>query len=745
VRGRPWTRDLLALAVLGAAVIAYQASVISGKRSLFAFPDNSVQTYAWYTFAARDGAVWDPYQFGGHTFLGEIQTALFYPLNQLLFAVTGDSVTGRGLTAFLIAHILLAAVFTYGFLRSLGIVRAGSVFGAIAFATGGYMSHRLPSQANIFVSAAWVPAVFWAFNVALQRSRWWLLAAGGALGMTLLAGHIQPAAYTVIALFLYAGWWVVSERGRRRAAAARAVTVFAGTLALGVALAAVQLVPAYEYQAESVRFINAPAPVAGDAKLPYDVVGHKFLLEPEQVDAFVSPGFAAVEDGSPYIGLLTLVLAAVGLVRAPRRWAVFWGGLALLALLYSMGHHAGVHRVAYEVVPLLDRIREPVRALMVVHLALAVLAAYGVAALADPAARWRWRRAAPLAGRVALWAVLAAAALYVAVKAVDGDPLATDEQRWRLAAALAVVGVGAVAGRALGWLAAPATAALCVVVLVLDLAPAGQALIGEEANYDGKGNVEPHQYYREDDVISFLKQHGGDGRVSVPGDAIPKNSGDVHGFEMLQGHAATMTRELNALLSLSGGTPSRGHDLMSVRYAVVNSPVDGWPQVLSAGGDLVHENRGALPRAWFAKGWEVEPDWRKALERTLDERFAHRERVVLDTEPRAGPPAEGAFVARVVRREPTEVEIETRTTADTVLVTSDLYYPGWSAEVDGDERRVLRADGFLRAVEVPAGEHTVTMSYRPTHWTAAVLLSGTAVLAIVAGGAVALVRRRRSS
>ncbi|HEX8647827.1 MAG TPA: hypothetical protein VF715_13080, partial [Thermoleophilaceae bacterium] len=74
--GRLPKGDLLASAVLTAGVLVLQASVISGKRSLFAFPDNSFQTYAWYSYAARDGALWDQYQRGGNAFLGELITSL---------------------------------------------------------------------------------------------------------------------------------------------------------------------------------------------------------------------------------------------------------------------------------------------------------------------------------------------------------------------------------------------------------------------------------------------------------------------------------------------------------------------------------------------------------------------------------------------------------------------------------------------------------------------------------------------
>ena len=85
-------------------------------------------------------------------------------------------------------------------------------------------------------------------------------------------------------------------------------------------------------------------------------------------------------------------------------------------------------------------------------------------------------------------------------------------------------------------------------------------------------------------------------RVSNPFEAIPKNSGDVHEIEMVQGYAASMTADTFDLLATGGAPPSRAHDLLNVRYAVAAEPVAGWPEVYSFGGARVYENPGALPR-----------------------------------------------------------------------------------------------------------------------------------------------------
>ena len=78
------------------------------------------------------------------------------------------------------------------------------------------------------------------------------------------------------------------------------------------------------------------------------------------------------------------------------------------------------------------------------------------------------------------------------------------------------------------------------------------------------------------------------------------------------------------------------------------------------------------------------------------------------------------------------VEMTTVAPGRRLLVLTDLFYPGWIAEVDGRPAPIRLANFAFRAVTVPAGTHTVRFVYRPGSllWGAAV---SAAALVMMAG------------
>ena len=87
---------------------------------------------------------------------------------------------------------------------------------------------------------------------------------------------------------------------------------------------------------------------------------------------------------------------------------------------------------------------------------------------------------------------------------------------------------------------------------------------------------------------------------------------------------------------------------------------------------------------------------------------------------------------RLTGYEPNQLVYETSSPKDGVVVFSEIYYPGWTATIDGKPADIARADYILRAMNVPAGKHTIEMRFDPQslHVTEGIAYGAMALLLI---------------
>ena len=81
----------------------------------------------------------------------------------------------------------------------------------------------------------------------------------------------------------------------------------------------------------------------------------------------------------------------------------------------------------------------------------------------------------------------------------------------------------------------------------------------------------------------------------------------------------------------------------------------------------------------------------------------------------------------------TRISYRVSSSTPALVILSETHYPGWQAKVDGQAAPVLRAYYILRAVPVPAGEHTVELEFHPASLTAGAISSGLALLIVGVG------------
>ena len=70
-------------------------------------------------------------------------------------------------------------------------------------------------------------------------------------------------------------------------------------------------------------------------------------------------------------------------------------------------------------------------------------------------------------------------------------------------------------------------------------------------------------------------------------------------------------------------------------------------------------------------------------------------------------------VVKLTAYEPNQLNYDVETAMGGVVVFSEIYYPGWTATIDGKPAELGRVDYVLRALQVPAGKHQVELSFKP--------------------------------
>ena len=70
-------------------------------------------------------------------------------------------------------------------------------------------------------------------------------------------------------------------------------------------------------------------------------------------------------------------------------------------------------------------------------------------------------------------------------------------------------------------------------------------------------------------------------------------------------------------------------------------------------------------------------------------------------------------IVRIKSYEPNQLTYEVESTKGGIVVFSEIYYPGWTATVDGVEQALGRVNYVLRALQVKPGKHEVVLSFFP--------------------------------
>lgn len=737
-----WSRlDWLIIIIFAALVALFYWRILTpnpANRRSFPPGDFSAQFWAFATLEVRELSagrlpLWNPYTFAGAPFWADVQSAVFYPpslLTLLLSGPWGFSLFALELEA--IAHFWLAAVFMYLFIRHVTNSRAAAVVAALTFTFSGYLTGYPSQQLAVLEADVWLPLILFFIHRAAVHPRpdsslSWLLAAGIAWAMTLLAGHPQSAhivAYTATAYLLFCRFSAAGSLGQKIKTGLWQAGLF---LVTGLGLAAVQFLPAVEYTLLSVRAAGAYDKMSGGFPIT-DLVQ---VLLPGQV-SFYSP---------LYVGVAGLLLAVWGVFTATphRRYTIFWAVVGLVSLLISFGGNTFLYSPLYLFTPGFSIFRGQERWAFVVAFSLSVLAGYGFSRLVTGQSRPHLQRLARLTQYFLLFALLLT---FLFFYGLNHTGWTADSPFYGLLAASTLLTILLALAWVL-WTFAPRLppgvfTAFTAALICFDLFT---------ANWQTNLYPQPPEWHTQmPNIVAAIKQDAPAGRPYRVYNEFRLYDNYGVPFEIEDLWGASPLRPARYDRFLAPPMPiERVWELFNVRYVIT------WRQELYVPSSIIYQepaNDGATyvhrlnrvgPRAWLVAQAEIAGN-EAILQKITDPGFNPRRTALLEPGAEtiaaqfhtpANTPPEGASV-QFERLSPQALRVHVDTPAAALLILSEPYYPGWQAAVDGRPAPLLRVDYILRGVPVPAGSHTVTLNFRPLSFTVGAVASGLALLAVVA-------------
>jgi len=299
---------------------------------------------------------WDPYPYCGVPIHADIQAQLFYPLSWISI-VLGNLSAGHKLFYWLEwqvpLHMILAGVFTFVLLRHLGAGVPSALFGGTVYQLGGYFASQTQHLGGI-CCGAWLPLVLlcvWKLSAGVSVR--WVALLACSIAFVFLAGF--PAATMVVlgAMGLLSVALMLARRANWKLFAALGCGV-----ALGICIAAVQLVPTYQLSRLSVASMRSQWYVSGAglhiqslASLIVPNYYHIFTpFDPALYKLPINFTFLYI-----YCGLITVALIAVApfVRRTPYLRMLFL--LTLISAIWMLGDTTPIYPFVFRRLPSLIR------------------------------------------------------------------------------------------------------------------------------------------------------------------------------------------------------------------------------------------------------------------------------------------------------------------------------------------------------------------------------------------------------
>jgi uncharacterized membrane protein YfhO len=716
--------------------------------------------------------LWNVHQFSGTPLVGNIQAAMFYPLGFLFYLIP----TEPAYESTIILHCALGAIFMYAFARSISVNRAGAFLASVIFSYNGFfMGHVYAGHLTFVQSYIWIPMIFLCLHKFVNTLHVkHAILAGMFLGIQILAGFPQMAFYTVLAVILFMTLQIAAwlKRGKMDSVCRLACGMVLIVLS-GLSLAAIQILPTYEFMQLSSR--------SGGISYEFATIDS---FDPLNFVTFLIPNFFGNPVDSTYwkstevwqfwelgayagIGPL-LLLGCVGKGAKTRHVRRFFILALLLSLFLSLGQYNPVYRLIYHL-PGFHHFRIPAQILYLYIFSVSILAGMGldnISELESYSSSYKIILGLGIlffAGLVAMLLFEPSLFFSYVFKLIQRPEFSPD----LMTRLHAIVKVSLFTGA--GFFVVTAglihlihkrlarhslAIAIFLAVMTLDLWTFSNVLIKTtDLSLDQKKMA----------LLNGLNSDLDIHRIAVMNDSRVPNDGLVYRYQDIQGYDPLILKRYLSYINRSQNTPQcaeavnvehvRDLDnhlirMLNVKYAISNHT-----------GLL--KTSDPLPRAYIVHK-AITLSSTKLLDFMMSDDFDPRQMVAFEDlqqkeafslSPRAafglgenGSPecsmTDGTEYCRVKAYKNEEIALSATMNHDGYLVLSEINYPGWVAYVNGRKRPLLTGNYIFRVLPLPKGNHDIVMRFEPRSFRVGIIISAVTLCCFALLLASALVRNR---
>ena len=707
--------------------------------------------------------LWNPYIFSGTPFLGNPQTAMFYPINALFILFPSNLTFGY---VFML-DVFLMGVFTYLFARTIELSKFASLISAIVFMFSGTVTSRIyAGHLTILDAFVWFPLILLFYEMAIkERKLVYGIMAGFALTLMFFTGHTQFIAYGLMAsvmYFIFRSYGIIKKERKSRRILNLVVILFI-SMVVFFSLIAIQLLPSLEFsnyadRAGGISFKDAST----------------FSLTPQYFITLIIPEFF----GSPinntywhhgnlwelcgYAGVLPLILALIGIIyRKNNIYMPIFSVMALFTLLFSLGKYTPIFTIFYYYVPGFDLFRAPARFLFVYVFSISILAGFGSSFLTENISKKQLHEFSKFTKSLILISILSMILLilsyfaksfiisfgqsiiaenYLIYSQLYQYPLSywydfTNVVYSTILQSVIIFIIFLVTSTYILYLKAKGKINLnhfqyiVILLILLDLFAFGWNFI------DTKN---PDDIFKPPEYIEIIKSDDSRYRVLGP---LAQSIASKSDIELVNGYDPSYTRLYQDFLWLSGNqsisnNPNYGlvidipdisdiHNLnilrlLNIKYIITEKEPNtiGLYKVYSQNNLSIYEVNETMQRAFIVRDARIIQNKSEIFNVLQDNNFNITEEIILEQNPGVPIHNEGKFEnVKIARYTPNRIDLEINMTNPGFLVLSEIWYPGWKAYDNNRKSEVYKTDYALRSIFVVEGEHHISFIYEPESYS----------------------------